>query len=592
MQNVSSIIPWRDLTDSPSSDRRKFNLELLFLLQLLVILTLVLALIRFYMVSSIQVSHKIFILDTSASMLANEEGGTRLAKIKAQALELIENMLAEDSVMLIQAGAYPQQITPFLDSKTELGQAIDELEGKETAARLQEALQLALSLTESPGGYKITIFTDHEEPGLKKLAGGHTLEFRTVGKRNDNVAITALDVYQGLYDYSQRKAYVGLRNFSSRSEQFKLKIYLDKALKWEKELSLSAGESTTIPLVNLNQPGILKAQLVINDALYADNVAYAVISPNKQLKCLAVTADQELAAQLKRIASVISGLELTLIPPKQYSPSVIKQYNMVMFHHLVPDPLPPVNALFIMPSPDNAVFKVRSAKLDKPRIMDWNKEHTTLKYLNFLDEIPLDNVLRLEPPVWASVLMKTQDFPLAWEGEYQGRRLICLGFEIGDYLFPDSLDVSTIVLLLNMLDWLTPQLTSASHIKTGDKYILKHTFPIKKASIITPGGEEIGLSTEQATISFGDTDQVGLYELSALDDQGKEIKRKFVANLLNEAESNIAPTPITYQEPVLAPQPAAQGALTQKRLELWPYIILTVLLFLFIEWWVYFKKLA
>ena len=210
--------------------------------------------------------------------------------------------------MLIRAGAYPQRLTPFLDSKGKLKSAINELQASETTAQLQEALQLALSSVENPSGYQITIFTDHVAPGLRELVGEHNLEFKLVGKRRDNVAITALDVYQGLYDYAQRKVYISLRNFSPRAEKLGLQIYLDQALKWEKKLSLSAGESTTIPFGNLNQPGLFKAQLVIDDALEADNVAYAIISPNKLVKLLVVTADQELAEHLKRIASAISGL--------------------------------------------------------------------------------------------------------------------------------------------------------------------------------------------------------------------------------------------------------------------------------------------
>jgi hypothetical protein len=587
--NVSSIIPWRELTQTSTSDRKRFKLEILFLLQLLVIFTLVLALIRFYLLSDIRVNHRVFILDASASMLTREKGGSRLDKAKAQALKLIETMPADDRVMLIRAGNQPQRLTPFLNSKAKLKQVINQLKGGETTSQLAEALRLIVSLTEGAGDYQITIFTDHEEPGLKELAGDRELQFRLVGERRDNVAITALDVYQGLYDYSRRKAYIGLRNFSPRSQQLGLRVYLDQHLQWEKELELAAGESTTLPFGYLNQPGLLSAEVVIDDALKADNAAYALIGPNRLVSLLAVTADQKLAAHLKRIAQAIPGLKLALIAPEQYTPPVIKEYDIVVFHQLVPQPLPDINALYVMPPPDNPSFKVQPAPAAKTRIMDWDRRHPTLKYLNFLDELTLDQALRLSPPTWANVLLEARDFPLAWEGEYRGHRLICLGFELGDYLFPPSQDISMVVLLLNMLDWLTPQSASLAQLKTGDKYILQHDSPIKQAKIKNPKGEEIEPSIDQGVVSFGQTDYVGVYELSAVDVNGRQIKRRFVANLLDEAESDIAPAAPQEPAPTRLNTP---GVLTQQRLELWPYIILLALLFLFIEWWVYFRELG
>jgi hypothetical protein len=588
---VSSLIPWRELSEASSSERKRFKLEILFLLQLLVIFILVLALIRFYVMSNVKVSQRIFILDTSASMLTQEEGGTRLAQAKLQAAEMVENMSDKERIMLIRAGAYPQRLTPFLGSKAKLKRAINELQGLETSAQLQDALQLAISSAGGTANYKITIFTDHEEPGLKELAGERNLEFRIVGEQENNVAITAMDVYQGLYDYSQHKVYISLRNFSPRSQNVGLRIYQDQKPLWEKRLTLLSGEAKTLTFGHLKQPGLLKAQLVIDDALETDNVAYALVAPNKLIRLLVVTADQKLAADLKRIAKTIPGMELTLIAPEQYTSGLTRRYDMAIFQRFVPGVLPRLNALYVMPPLDNTAFTVKSVLMDKPRIMDWNREHPALKYLNFLDEVPLKEVLHLEPPDWASVLIEAQNFPLAWEGEYHGQRFICLGFELGDYLFTASQDVTMVVMLLNMLDWLTPQPASLAQLRTGEKYVLQYPVAIKEASIINPRGEEIELPTDQTPIGFSATDYVGVYELSALDVQGNRIKRRFVANLLDEVESSIAPT--VQQEPIPAGSNAGmEGVLTQEQLEFWPYIILMALLFIFIEWWVYFRRLS
>jgi hypothetical protein len=587
--DVSSLIPWLELSEAPTSERRRLKLEILLLLQLLIILSLVLALIRFYLLVTKEVNHQVFIMDASASMQTREEGGSRLALAKAHALKLIEASGDQEYIMLIRAGAHPKRLTGFTNDRTELEQAIQELKGGETGARMQEAIQSVIALAEAPDDYKIIVFSDRYEARLYDLAGKHRLEFWLVGQQKKNVAVTALDIYQGLYDYSQRQAYITLRNFSDQPLKTGLKIYLDQTLQWENDISLSAGGSRTLPFGKVNQPGIMKAELTSTDALMSDNTAYALISPDRLTNLLLITSDQKLAAQLNRLTETIPGLKLMIYRPEQFDPSLVKQFDMAIFHHLVPKPLPHINALYIMPSPGNPAFPVTQSLLDKPRIMDWNRRHPVLRYLNFLEEIPLRKAQVLEPPVWADVLMETQKSPLAWEGEYLGRRLICLGFELGDYLFSASQDVSMSVLLLNILDWLSPLSAASPQIKTGEEFILRHPVPIKQASIKNPPGERIELSAGQSTITFSDTDYVGVYELSAVDVLGENIKQRFVANLLDEEESDISPS--SEQ----APKPAdssIERTISKQQLELWRYVVLAGLLFLLVEWWVYFRKFA
>ncbi len=303
---------------------------------------------------------------------------------------------------------------------------------------------------------------------------------------------------------------------------------------------------------------------------------------------LAVTNDNKLSQQLKRISNAIAGLDVTVFTPDKYNPAMAQAYDMAVFHHFVPQDISKLNAIYIMPDKDNPSFKIKSIQQDDLRIMDWNREHPTLKYLNFLDELNLKKVQSLEIPLWANSLIESSNFPLAWEGIYKGRRIICLGFELGDYLFTADQDVSAPILLLNMLDWLTPRLSGDKQLATGDKYILKHDAAIEKAYIETPTGEQIKLKPKNGIIDFSDTNHVGLYKLHAQDVTGKQITRTFAANLLNEKESQI--TPLDIEEAL--PESETKIEFGKEKLEIWTYIILAALCLLFTEWWVYFKKLA
>ncbi len=251
---VSSIIPWQELSESPTSETKTFKMDILFILQVLFILALVFALIRFYLMHDVKVKHSVLIMDTSASMLTQEDGETRLEKAKAQLFDLIDQKNRQDSIMLITAGAYPKKITDFTDNKTILEQAVKKIKAGETASSLTDALQLAASISKDGASRKIIIFSDHADAGLRQLVHGQKLDFKLIGKRSDNAAITAMDIHQGLYDYSEHKAFITLHNFSQKTQNAQLNIYLNEQKLWGKPITLSAGQSTTLPFGYLNHP--------------------------------------------------------------------------------------------------------------------------------------------------------------------------------------------------------------------------------------------------------------------------------------------------------------------------------------------------
>ena len=92
---INSLLFWDNLEDNSSSFSIKFRFEkdLLFYLQLFIILLLIFALLQPVLNQKVQESNKlIFIIDRSASLNANDVKGSRFSNLKKTLLEDLEKL--------------------------------------------------------------------------------------------------------------------------------------------------------------------------------------------------------------------------------------------------------------------------------------------------------------------------------------------------------------------------------------------------------------------------------------------------------------------------------------------------------------------
>ncbi len=600
---VSSIIPWRKVIEDPFAERRRFNPDLLFWLQILLITLLTIGLMRFYWLWTVKADRVVLVFDASASMQARTGGGSRLEAAKAKAVDLVDNLSSEGQVLIIRAGIYPEGMSGFLNNKTESKDIISGLKGGETRGSMTEAVNLALSEAKNAGGAKLYLFTDSYRPDLVSLAAPKKLNFQISGKETENLAITAVDVPKGLYNTAtQRRVYVTLQSYAQKPLQARLNILLDKRLLWRSSIELEPGENRTLPFGELPSQGVLEARLDIQDDLMLDNRAYAVIRKAHTVQLLLVSSDEPLADNIRRICNVVKTVQFRWVRPSEYIPQDAQNVDLAIFHRFVPEPLVSMNSLYIMPPKSKKFIKIQDEQIDNPHILDWDRGHPALKYLGFLDELTLEAALGVEPPSWASPIISSWVSPLAWAGEEGGHRIVTVGFDLGQYLFPPSQDVSGLVLLLNILEWLAPEAPYPLELTTGERYILKDSSRYAKAQIKTPQNRTFNVAADQeGHIVFSETDEIGEYEVRVWDNNGRELRRDFVANLLSETESElrIRPLPPTGTTPDLAseqpePKTGAQtsGILEEKQHEFWRYLVLLALGVLLYELWVYLRQLS
>ncbi len=604
--HVPSLIPWGILKEDTVRSR-VFKIDLLFLLQILLILLLVFFLAKPYLKSSIiNISGKnvVLIIDSSASMQTVEDNESRFDKARSQALEMVGKLGQWDKMMVITSDYSSRVVSDFTDDKTRLNKAINDLMPKDTGTDLDEGVSLGVSFLKNVERGEMYVLTDRLPSSINftNLQSGN-IKFITFGEKSANVAITSLDVYQDMFkDYTEREAYVTIQNYSNDSKTVRLSVFLNDEIIMEEEFELAGNEQKTLSVLNLNAPGILKASMQTDDFLSVDNTAYAIINEIKPINILLVCDNYRLKDELEKIEQSTHRIIVTQIATSEYEPEVIKDYDAAIFHKFIPDINPGINSLYIMPylqaedvkegntfrnvliSENNLVLQVK--------ILDWDDTHPVMTHLNNLDDLNIKSAFTMKPPDWSIPLIKISDIvndaPIAFAGWYEGEKIITLGFDLASFDFSKSEGLRMLIMTLNIIQWLNPyEAVGNNKVLTGGQYRLNYTLT-GNIEIVTPENEVLKYDVKddatEADFVFNKIEYTGEYKIS-----GADFNSRFVANLFDENESRIAPES-TDDEELKFEEKEAETLIKDEKTEFGKYLLLLVPFILFIEWLLYYKK--
>jgi von Willebrand factor type A domain. len=608
--HVSSLIPW-DVLSEDTVRSKVFKIDFLFLLQILLILLLVFFLAKPYLKSSIiNVSGKniVLVVDSSASMQTVEGNETRFDKARSQALKMIGKLGQWDKMMVISSNYSSTVVSDFTDDKVRLNKTINDLVPKDTGTNLDEGVSLGISFLKNAERGEMYVLTDRSASSINfiNLKSGN-IKFITFGKESANVAITSLDVYQDMFkDYTEREAYVTVENYSNGSKTVRLSVFLNDEIIMEEELELAGNEQKTLSVMNLNSPGILKADIQTDDFLSVDNTAYAIINKIKPINILLVSDNYSLKDELAKIEQGTHRIIVTHIATSEYEQEVVKDYDAAIFHKFIPDNNPNINALYIAPylySPNSqdedvdgstfsSVLISEHHLISRVKILDWDNSHPTMRHLTNLDDLDIKSAFAMKPPDWSIPLIKISDnlndSPIAFAGWYEGKKIISLGFDLSDFDFSKSDGLRMLIMTLNIIQWLNPyEAVDNSKLLTGGQYRLNYALT-ESIEIVTPGNEVLEYDVkEDATeenFVFNKIEYTGEYKIS-----GTNLNTRFVANLFDANESRIAPGS-TDGEEFKFEEKEVETLIKDEKTEIGKYLLLLVPFILFIEWLLYHKK--
>ena len=591
---VSSIYLWRQMTRDVEANApwQRLRRNLLLLLQLLFLSAMILAIARPYTRSEgFTGQAAILILDTSASMTANDVSPTRLEAAKIQVRRLIDQMPDNVRITIITAGIEAQVLLSATNDRQLALKSVNEIQASMGNSDMGAALELASAIAVHQPGTEIFVLSDGnvtlpDRPSVKGV-----LRFIPIGSGNENQAVGLLSLEQAPGE-SSITAFAQVINYGDLPAERRLSFYVDGGVFQSFSLNLLPHSEQGVIAEGISADSqVVEASLISDDTttdfLPADDRALGVIRPESTVKINLVTQGNLF---LETALALLPNVEVTHVEPGPDSIYPAADLTILDAYLPVSSTLPSSNLLFIAPPRDTAYFDV-VGMLDAPLPIPANEEDPLLQHVSLEDVNILDSV-DIPLPDWARAIIIPQSgdqivaksSALLFRGEIDQRRVVVFSFDLHHSDLP--LQVAFPLLLANTVGWLAPGFGNDVPTQVQPGTAVAFSVPIAStssrsiANITRPDGSSVDIEAENGRVIFAGADQLGLYKLRW--NSGEPIF--FAVNLSSPLESSIAPV-----ETLLIAGTTQQSLSTVKEApqEWWRIGAILALLLLALEWLVY-----
>lgn len=500
---VANLYLWKDEgAETATPLARRFRRQRLLILQAGVLALIGLALATPLVTS--RMKEVAVIVDLSMSMAASQAGGSRLEQARAEIETLLDTLPASASVRLLAATVTPSTIGAFTAGSTELRAAIAALTATDGDSDIGAALQSAFAAAVSPE--RVYVFTDSAPPGGLPS----TVVWSNAGRPANNLAVTALTTRKAA-DTGSTHVLATVSNFGDTAVQTVLTLTVNERPAGEQALSVPASGSTRATFSVAEERGIATARLQHTDALAADNVRMAPLTPPQRTRVRVVTErsqsefiEKALAANdavdLVREAGAESDVVVCagctepargregvlLIPPSQFDGTPAPLVRSSAEHRIAADLVmdgvlaQPLRAL--EPAPDGPGVVVARAG-DLPAIVAY--------------DLPSRRIVELRVDPAAQPLVLSTAFP---------------------------------ILIANAVEWLAEPGRETTSIIAGQPLHFVSRTSGEPEAVVGPNGQKVGAASQNGIVTVSSTNTAGVYRFQS---------REVVVNPSSSAESDL-----------------------------------------------------
>jgi Ca-activated chloride channel family protein len=512
-------------------------------------------------------THLVVVLDASASMGATDVPPHRFAEAQRLALGQLVALGPNDHATVIRAGASARVLAQAA-SPAQARAAIEQTSVGEAPGDLRTALLLANAAAELPAGApRIVVYSDGAyAPPLLPQEPVAPVEFVPIGRRDDNVAVTALALRRPPSG-GATTGFARVVNFGSAAVQVPARVLVDTLPREVRTLDLPPGAAATLTFTVPPGARTVAVQVDARDLLAADNRAEARTPGSGEHQVTVVSAQPDL---LVRALRALPGVQVAAVRPEEYQGARLAP--LVVFDGYLPPALPPTDVIVVNPPPGGPL-PVRGTAA-APGVLGYDP---TSPLLDAVEPAALQfgRLVRLDPPAWLTPVLWTSDGPALLEGTHEGRRVLVLAFDLRASNLPRLRAFP--LLLANALDWLGWD-DPGGTVRAGQPVRLP---ALAAGRIEQPGG---GQALPPGAMAYAGTERVGRYVVPAAR-PGDPPAAEFRVGLLAPEESQLAPRA----------QPALAGTgplapLATPALALTGGLLLAVLGLHVAEWWWWAKR--
>jgi len=591
-RSVSSSFIWKL---SLKYKKKKMPFEwlkssLLLILQILILLTMTAILTQPRYTLGSQSGEKIVILDTSASMLAEINGVTRLERaineIEALALRTVTN---QDKFSIILAGENASLIVNRSESIQFIRNKLSEVTTTYSTSNIDEAIILTENILKANNIAEIIYYTsdDYNDPGkvtIRNMSGSET-----------NVAILS---FKGQLDQANNYIFVTeVVSYGASLNNVVLELRIDGVYKTATIIDrLEEGITSTYVwrLNDVNKDTYTYATVtlldIVDSFMFDNSLEFYAESQNFRIQIvdnnnlLAIDSTKEFVGRalqsLNRNYSIrqVSGLEN----------ASSEGFDLYIYSENVPETLPIDGAVWIfdpntLPSSIGRVFNDANVSSVNPISNTNSPRYQDLMRLVSPNRITISRYKRLIVNSNFDVLLTHQDNPILSVSTNDGVKTTIFSFGMSHTNLP---------LLFIDLPMLVRNLSDYSLIKTVESQVLDSGQTIQ----IQPHPASISLEIEYEGVvsSYGnevfdfELNQIGRYRIRQVLNTGRIEEMSFYVRIPRQ-ESNF-----DYQGDVILAQvnPVAPGGdeVVNDLFNLLPYLAAILLLFVAIEWGLQYRE--
>ncbi|MEA3255067.1 MAG: VWA domain-containing protein [Candidatus Altiarchaeota archaeon] len=582
---------------------RRFIRDPLLIIQIIIITLLVLAISKpfFFNLEEVNVKENtVLILDASASMQSTDVIPNRFHKARELAKDLIDKMNEESRISLVIAENVPLILCRDLN-KEDAKHAIDDAFFSDTPTNIGDALLFSRDiLPESGVNKKIYIFSDYSEGEgtdlrlAQKIISQENISVKHVkiNEGGGNIGIIDINAKRFITDRHRFHLTFTIRNFYDVDKEVEVEIFIGN----ESVTSMRGGiPKKSEQLFNYEGSGGESQEITVKlrneDSLFVDNTAFAFLPRVKKHRILLITND---GSDLYLRYALESAREITLVTTVPPVIPKFEGFDVVILGELKKELILPRtfqdlgiyvenggHVIFLASSDlcslrGDSLNKLIPVELDSLTTGD-NDIQVQLNHEILTDVVPTDsrgftNVftkkhIKCREKNDSVVIAKILDSPAIAYQRYGRGKVAFVGInsnaDWSNFYYSSSFPI----FWLQLINWITrEEALGVTSFKTGD-YL-----PVEGVGVETPSG---GKSSTSIIM-----DEIGFYDILYVDRS-----ERITVNLVNEKESDI-----TSSMEIEGIRDLGARNMVDVRKEIYPYILILILLILFIETFYYKRR--
>ncbi|SPF43929.1 conserved membrane hypothetical protein [Candidatus Desulfosporosinus infrequens] len=572
-QTVSSTLLWQKaLADTiAQTPWQKLRRNLLLFIQLLLALLLILAVTRPFFVRDQQAGASfILLVDTSTSMMSKEEGGTRMELAKAEAEKLIKAQSNGTKFTLIGVGPVPEVLVNQGDQQ----EVLSKLQGMRPGyqeGNLDNTLSLVSALLEKGTMASVIFYSDGGVILPEGPVGVKEFQYKRIGSREDNLAIGAFSWRDGPQG---PVALTRIDNYSAEAQEVTVNLLAEGKPLDVQVVKVEPGKPGYLFWPFPKQTSYLEARLMEKDALDVDNTAWLVPHKNDLSKVLLVTEGNSFLEQVLKLNPL---LEVHKVKPAGYD-EVKDKYDLYVFDGFWPGKPPAGQLLVFNPPASSGLSGEKEGSITEK--LQPTPEQPLLDHVSWAD-VHVAKSKDVILPSGGQALLKSGVQTLLAIGKVDRVRAAIFGFDLHQSDLP--LRTAFPILIENLTTWLLPGVNpTETQVKIGTPWELTVRPQVDEVNLYPPDGQKISLAPPFPILKDTDKLSPGLYTLEQVSKGEKELS-PIAVNYSSPQESQVKPV----VHLMLGKKDLNVEVSTQVVWEFWPWVVLTALLLLALEWWVY-----